>query len=80
MTPFELSLYAEAYRDSMEDAERLSRARIYALAKAVRVMMNSKYAPKYEEIFPKDIQEEMTDEAMYDQVRALNRLFGGKEE
>lgn len=80
MTPCELSLCAEAYRDSMEDAARMRRAEIYGLAALVRVMMNSKSAPRYEAIFPEDVrQKEMSDEAMYEQVRALNRLFGGTE-
>lgn len=81
MTPFELSLYAEAYRDSMEDEARMSRAKIYALAALVRTMMNSKFPPRYEAVFPEDVrQREMSDEAMFAQVQALNRLFGGSEE
>lgn len=80
LTPMELSLYAEAYRDRLEDDVRISKAKIYALAALVRVMINSKYAPRYEAVFPEDIhKKEMTDEAMYAQVQALNRLFGGKE-
>ena len=58
----------------------MTKARIYALAAMVRVMMNSKFPPRYESIFPKDVpKKEMTDEAMFAQVQALNRLFGGKE-
>ena len=81
MTPWELSLYAEAYRDSMEDEARMSRAKIYALAALVRTMMNSKFPPRYEAVFPEDVRhKEMSDEAMFAQVQALNRLFGGSEE
>lgn len=81
MTPYELSLYAEAYRDSMEDDSRMSRAKIYALAGLIRTMMSSKFPPRYEAVFPEDVrQKEMSDEAMFEQVRALNRLFGGSEE
>lgn len=76
----ELSLYAEAYRDRLEDEARMTKARIYALAAMVRVMINSKFPPRYESIFPEDVpKKEMTDEAMFAQVQALNRLFGGKE-
>lgn len=58
----------------------MTKARIYALAATVRVMMNSKSPPQFEAIFPEDIRKkEMTDEAMFAQVQALNKLFGGKE-
>ena len=58
----------------------MTKARIYALAATVRVMMNSKFPPRYESIFPEDVpKKEMTDEAMFAQVQALNKLFGGKE-
>lgn len=58
----------------------MAKARNYSLAALVRIMMNSKYPPRYESIFPEDVpQKEMTDEAMFAQVQALNKLFGGKE-
>ena len=80
MTPWELSLYAEAYRDSLEDDMKISQSKIYALAALVRTMMNSKYPPRFESVFPEDVHhKEMTDEAMFAQVQALNRLFGGTE-
>lgn len=77
----ELSLYAEAYRDRLEDEVRMAKARNYSLAALVRVMINSKYPPRYEAVFPEDIrQKEMTDEAMFAKVQALNRIFGGRED
>lgn len=80
MTPMELSLYAEAYRERLEDETHMARAKIYSLAALVRTMMHSKSPPRYEAVFPKDIRhKEMTDEAMFAHVQALNRLFGGKE-
>lgn len=80
MTPRELSLYAEAYRDRIEDEARMAKARIYSLAALVRTMIFSKFPPRFEAVFPADVRnEEMTDEAMFAQVQALNRLFGGKE-
>ena len=80
LTPADLSLYADAYRERLLDEARMSRAKIYSLAALVRVMIMSKFPPRYEAVFPEDIRhEEMTDEAMFAQVQALNRLFGGKE-
>lgn len=76
----ELSLYAEAYQEKLEDEARMARAKIYTLAALVRTMMNSKFPPRFEAVFPEDIRrKEMTDEAMFAQVQALNKLFGGKE-
>ena len=59
----------------------MTKAKIYSLAALVRTMMNSKFPPRYEAVFPEDIRKkQMSDEAMFAQVQALNRLFGGKEE
>lgn len=80
LTPMELSLYAEAYRDRLEDEARMTKAKIYSLAAMVRTMMYNKFPPRFETVFPEDVpKKEMTDEAMYAQVQALNRLFGGTE-
>jgi hypothetical protein len=80
LTPMELSLYAEAYRDRLEDEARMTKAKIYSLAALVRTMMYNKFPPRFETVFPEDVpKKEMTDEAMFAQVQALNRLFGGKE-
>lgn len=71
----------EARRDQAEEDTRLDRARIYGLASAVRTMIWSKHPPSYERMFPGDARKKkMSDEEMYAQVRALNALFGGKEE
>lgn len=44
-------------------------------------MVWAKHAPSFEAAFPNDsAKKEMSDEQMYAQVRALNRLFGGTEE
>ena len=76
----ELSLYAEAYRDRLEDETRMTKAKIYSLAALVRTMVYSKFPPRYETVFPEDIRKKkMSDEAMFAQVQALNRIFGGKE-
>ena len=58
----------------------MTRAQIYSLAALMRTMLFSKYPPRFEAVFPEEIwKKEMTDEAMFAQVQALNRLFGGKE-
>lgn len=80
MTPRELSVYVKAFAVALEDDARMYRAKAYTLASLVRAMIGSKYAPKFESLFPKDVQKkEMSDEAMFAQVQALNRLFGGTE-
>ena len=58
----------------------MTRAQIYSLAALMRTMLFSKYPPRFEAVFPEEIRtKEMTDEAMFAQVPALKRLFGGKE-
>lgn len=58
----------------------MTRAQIYSLAALMRTMMYNKFPPRFETVFPEDVpKKEMTDEAMFAQVQALNRLFGGKE-
>lgn len=81
MTPRELQTLLDAYGENAEEQARMSRANIYALSSAVRTMIWAKHPPSYERMFPDDRRKkEMTDEEMYVQVRALNALFGGKEE
>lgn len=81
MTPRELGWMLEARGEQAEEDARMDRARIYGLASAVRTMIWSKHPPSYERMYPEDRRKkEMTDEEMYAQVRALNALFGGKEE
>ena len=80
MTPRELSVYVKAYADALEEDARMYRSKAYLLASLVRVMFAQKHAPSYEALFPDDVRKrEMSDEAMFAQVQALNRLFGGTE-
>ena len=54
---------------------------IYTLAGLIRTMVWAKHAPAYESVFPETARKkEMTDEQMYAQVCALNKLFGGNTE
>ena len=81
MTPRELGWMLEARGEQAEEDARMDRAKIYGLASAVRTMIWSKHPPSYERMFPDDAKrKKMSDEEMYEQVRVLNALFGGKEE
>ena len=81
MTPRELVLWLQGRREQMEDEARAQRRNIYSLASLIRVMVWAKHPPSYESAFPSDnTRKEMSDEQMYAQVRALNKLFGGTEE
>ena len=81
MTPRELWIYSRAYRDRVRGEARVKHAEIYSLASLIRSMVWAKHAPSFEAVFPHDsAKKEMSDEQMYAQVRALNRLFGGTEE
>lgn len=81
MTPRELAWLLDAYGENAEEQARMTRTKIYSLASAVRTMIWAKHPPSYERMFPEDRRKkEMTDEEMFEQVRALNALFGGKEE
>ncbi len=81
MTPAELNLYAQAERRRREDEQRLTEANIYSLAALIRSMVWAKRPPSFERVFPEreDAKKPMTDEQMYAQVVALNRMFGGEE-
>ena len=81
MTPRELDFWLQAWREHLEDEARAQRRNIYNLASLIRTMVWAKHAPSFESVFPHDrIKKDMSDEQMYAQVLALNRLFGGTEE
>ena len=81
MTPRELAFWLQARREHMEDEARGQRRNSYNLASLIRSMVWARHAPSFEAAFPHDsVKIEMSDEQMYAQVRALNRLFGGTEE
>ena len=78
MTPATLITYANAHQQHVEERIELLTRSIYNLAALIRPMIWSDHPPAYEQAFglPK---KEMTDEQMYANVRALNRMFGGEE-
>lgn len=83
MTPAELNLYARAYANREQERQKLRQANLYSLAALIRPMVWAKTPPSIDSVFPglsgKPENEEMSDEQMYAQVRALNAIFGGKE-
>ena len=81
MSPLELHLYAEAFRSRMEDETKAKRAEAYMSASLIRMAVWARHMKSYETIFPDNVRKrDMTDEEMYENVRALNWLFGGTEE
>ncbi len=81
MTPRELFLWSAAYRERLRDEARAKQIETYNLAGLIRSMVWAKHAPSLESVFPNAVRKkDMTDEQMYEQVKALNRLFGGTEE
>lgn len=81
LTPFELQLAAHVYEKKLRDDAKADRANIYTLATLIRTAVWTKHSmPAYAQVFPGDVtHEEMSDEAMYEMARSLNKLFGGKE-
>lgn len=79
MTPAELNACADGYMDQLRFERKRDQVNIYDLSAAVRAMIWGKQQPSFEELFPQPV-EEMSDEAMYAAVRALNALLGGEEE
>lgn len=82
MTPAELAMMqrAELRRREREQEERNAQA--YILAGLVRRFTWDKVPPTYNEIFHPEkerLDGEMTDEELFEQVRALNAMLGGRE-
>lgn len=82
MTPAQLRIYADAFVERTKIERKREERRIYNLAALIRVMVWAKHPPRIENVFPEEPEERkpMTDEQMFDQIRALNALWGGKEE
>lgn len=81
MTPVELNACARAYGRRQEAQRREKQSDIYNLAALIREMVWAKSAPSFERVFPENAgtAKEMSDDAMYATVRALNAAFGGTE-
>lgn len=82
MTPAQLRVFSDAFLDRMKIERKRDEHRLYNLAGLIRVMIWSKHPPRFESVFPEAPEERkpMTDEQMFNQIQALNAMWGGKEE
>jgi len=83
LTPAELLMMQRAEAARRERENEAQNMRDYTLACMISGFMWAKRRPSYDELFhPKNTAQDggMTDEEMLEQVRALNKLFGGSEE
>lgn len=81
MTPTELHVWSKAYREKLRDEAHSEKYNSYNLASLIRAMVWAKHAPSFEAVYPGEGKnKDMSDEQMYAQVLALNKLFGGTEE
>lgn len=79
MTPAELNTWAGSWGADEERRQERERRSLYNLGAIIRAMVWGKRMPSFEEVFGAGT-EEMTDQQMYANVRALNALLGGTEE
>ncbi len=76
MTPWELSVYADAYADRQRQTAYLQGIVIRAM---IGTALNGKRAPSYEALFGRTarIEEPMDDDALFRAVLAANQALGG---
>ena len=81
MTPAQLNVYARARSEALAARQRLAAANLYNLATMIRgAVWGKRGLPPFEKMFPEAAPaRSMSDEAMFRQVQALNKLFGGEE-
>lgn len=83
MTPAELTVYVRSVGQLRRQEQELTETNLYSLGCVIRAMVGSEHPPALEELFPhlrgRSGAAEMDDEALYREVAALNRLFGGTE-
>lgn len=81
MTPAQLNVYARARSEALAARQRLTAANLYNLATMIRGAVWGEHGlPPFEKMFPEAASaRSMSDEAMFRQVQALNKLFGGEE-
>lgn len=83
MTPAELTVYVRSVGQLRRQEQELTETNLYSLGCVIRAMVGSEHPPALEELFPhlrgRCRGPEMDDEALYREVAALNRLFGGTE-
>lgn len=84
MTVRELNVYVRATGQLRRQEQELTEANIYSAAMVLRACLFAKHAPALETLFPRhggrEEGRDMDDDALYRQVAALNRMFGGGEE
>ena len=83
MTPAELTVYVRSVGHLRRQEQELTETNLYGLGCVIRAMVGSEHPPALEVLFPhlrgRCRGPEMDDEALYREVAALNRLFGGTE-
>lgn len=77
MTPRELAVYAQAYRQNAEQAQREKQQELYLCALLISRFVWSKKVPPFERVFGGDQHRDMSDEQMLLMAEALNQMFGG---
>lgn len=78
MTPAAFHAYVEGYLETQKDNLEIQRTMAYNLAIMVRAAVGAKHMPTYKQFFPpQKSKKTMSDEAMYQQVLALNSMLGG---
>lgn len=84
MTVRELNVYVRAAGRLRRQEQELTEANIYSAAMVLRACLFAKHAPALETLFPhrggQSTDSGMDDDALYRQVAALNRMFGGEED
>jgi len=75
-TPAAFNAYIQGYLDSEKERQEAQRVNAYNLAIMVRAAVGAKRMPDYKEFFPGN-SGEMSDEAMYSTVVAINKALGG---
>lgn len=81
MTPAELDIYAKAWADTQKQQAYLQALTIRAM---IGSLLTGKRAPAFERLFSEAKQPvkksgPMTDQAMFELVKALNATFGGSD-
>lgn len=77
MTPYELSITAKSYQKRQELQQKESIMQAYLISRWVWAK-DVPIEKILEEMDAEREKEEMTDEAMLNQVKILNKLFGGE--
>lgn len=80
MTPVEVTAFALGYANRRDRRQKQRNRDLYNLAVLIGIVTLSKHPMSFEEAFSgQSARVEMTDDQMYETVRALNAMFGGDE-